>query len=486
MAFLFRNIRLSIRQKVVMGFILSIIGVLILGVVAYRNLLRIEQKLNFVVIGRELHDDLLEVRRYEKNYLLYKGRENYEQAMANLEKAKKTSQAIQSDFKGLEGAPYLAKLQGAIEDYSKALKELLFLSEDKSPNRLQMAEIERKLRETGKDLVDLSLKLAEFEHSRIKQILQILKRDLGYLSLIFVILGVFLTILVTRKIVKPLSIIEKTTNRIAQGDFKPLPVVMTNDETQAVVEAFNRMITELEKRQEQLVQAQKLSSLGILTSGIAHQLNNPLNNISTSCQILMEEIHGGDKAHINKLLANIDQEVDRSRDIVKGLLDFSREREFQLNWINLENLVLRTIQLVSSQLPPGVEITCDIPEDLDIYLDVQKFQEVLLNLVLNSIQAMPEGVGLITIDAKENHHNMEITIKDNGFGIPSEQLPYIFDPFFSTKEVGYGTGLGLSVAHGIVERHGGTITVKSSVGEGTGFTINLPLGNETHPQEGGV
>ncbi len=473
----FQNIRLTIRQKVIFGFILTIICVLTIGVVAYRNLLRIEQKFEFVVIGHELHDDLLEVRRYEKNYLLYNGRDNYEHTVLNLEKARNVSLAIQSDFRGLEGAVYLAKLQRAIEIYGKSLNELLVLTEGKNPTKLQIADVEKQLRETGKDLVDLSLKLAEFEHTRIREILQVLKRNLSYLALIFIVLGVFLTIIVTRKIVRPLRVIERTTNRIARGDFSPLPVNQSGDETQTVVEAFNKMISELEKHQMQLVRAQKLSSLGILTSGIAHQLNNPLNNISTSCQILLEEIHHGDREHINRLLTNIDQEVDRTRDIVKGLLDFSREREFQLDWVNLENIVLRTIQLISSQLPPGVEILSEIPEDLDIYLDGQKFQEVLLNLVLNAIQAMPQGTGLVNISAKKNYQDIEITIEDDGCGIPSENLPNIFDPFFSTKEVGYGTGLGLSVAHGIVERHGGTITVKSKLGGGSVFTINLPLGS---------
>ena len=482
----FKNIRLTIRQKVMIGFILSIIGVLTIGVIAYRNLLRIEQKLKFVVIGHELHDDLLEVRRYEKNYLLYKGRDNFEYTVLNLDKARNVSQAIQSDFRGLEGATYLAELQSAIEIYNKSLHELLVLTESKKPTKLKIADVERQLRETGKDLVDLSLKLAEFEHTRIREILQVLKRNLSYLALIFIVLGVFLTIIVTRKIIRPLSVIERTTNRIARGDFTLLPVIQTKDETQSVVEAFNKMITELEKRQEQLVQAQKLSSLGILTSGIAHQLNNPLNNISTSCQILLEDFQYGDVEHIKKLLTNIDQEIDRTRDIVVGLLDFSREREFQLDWINLENIVLRTIQLVSSQMPPGVEILSEIPEDLDIYMDGQKFQEVLLNLVLNAIQAMPQGTGLININAKKNYQDIEITIKDDGCGIPSENLPHIFDPFFSTKEIGYGTGLGLSVAHGIVERHGGSITVKSKLGEGSVFAIKLPLGSKTYPEEGGV
>jgi signal transduction histidine kinase len=133
-----------------------------------------------------------------------------------------------------------------------------------------------------------------------------------------------------------------------------------------------------------------------------------------------------------------------------------------------------------------VEILFEIPEDLDIYIDGQKFQEVLLNLVLNAIQAMPQGTGLININAKKNYQDIEITIKDDGCGIPSENLPHIFDPFFSTKDIGYGTGLGLSVAHGIVERHGGSITVKSKLGEGSVFAIKLPLGSKTYPEEGGV
>ena len=468
---------LSIRQKVVLGFALSIIAFVGVGIIAYYNLLTIERKIQFVVRGHELHNTLLEARRYEKNFLLYGQRENIKEALMHLERGKEVYLRLHPDVRGLKGITYLEKLESEMNGYGQLLRELVAEEGGHNSSPRTREEIEAEIRHVGKDLVDLSLRLSDFEHSRVQQIVKSLKAKIVFFASILLLLGSFLTVLVTRKIVKPLTVIEGTTKRIAQGDFKPLPVVQTRDETQSVVEAFNTMISELEKRQDQLVQAQKLSSLGILTSGIAHQLNNPLNNISTSCQILQEEIDGGNSEFIDKLLHNIDQEVDRSRDIVKGLLEFSREREFQESRINLENLVIRTTRLVASQLPTGVEVFTEIPEELDIIVDAQKLQEVLLNLLLNAAQAMPDEVGHITITAAEDTKakQVEILVKDTGCGIPEDHLPFIFDPFFSTKEVGYGTGLGLSVAHGIIEQHKGTLSVASRVGEGSVFTVRLPM-----------
>jgi signal transduction histidine kinase len=467
---------------VVLGFVLSIIAFVGVGIIAYYNLLTIERKIGFVVRGHELHNTLLEARRYEKNFLLYGQRENIKEALTHLERGKEVYVRLHPDVRGLKGITYLEKLESEMNGYGQLLRELVAEEGGHNPSPRTREEIEAEIRRVGKDLVDLSLRLSDFEHTRVQQIVKSLKTKIVFFASILLLLGSFLTVLVTRKIVRPLTVIEGTTKRIAQGDFKPLPVVQTRDETQSVVEAFNKMISELEKRQDQLVQAQKLSSLGILTSGIAHQLNNPLNNISTSCQILQEEIDGGNSEFIGKLLHNIDQEVDRSRDIVKGLLEFSREREFQHDLVNLENLVIRTTRLITSQLPAGVEIFTEIPEELDIYVDAQKLQEVLLNLLLNASQAMPNEVGRITVTAAEDKRakEVEIMIKDSGCGIPDENLPHIFDPFFSTKEVGYGTGLGLSVAHGIIEQHNGTLSVESRVGEGTVFTIRLPLREQNH------
>jgi signal transduction histidine kinase len=152
-------------------------------------------------------------------------------------------------------------------------------------------------------------------------------------------------------------------------------------ENQQVLQALNRMTSELEKRQEQLLQARKLSSIGILTSGVAHQLNNPLNNISTSCQILLEEFGHGDPEFMHKMLTNIEQEVHRARDTVKGLLEFSRDKEFALVPHSLKEVVDRAVRLMSSQVPPGIDIVRDVQADMLLNLDAQRLQEVFLNLL---------------------------------------------------------------------------------------------------------
>jgi signal transduction histidine kinase len=286
-------------------------------------------------------------------------------------------------------------------------------------------------------------------------------------------------VLVSRKIIYPLKVIEGTTRRIARGDFRPLPVLDTRDETQNVVEAFNRMVEELAKRQDQLVQSKKMSSLGILTAGIAHQLNNPLNNISTSCQIVMEELDEGDRELLRKMLGNIEQEVHRARDIVKGLLEFSRARDFAIQSVPLAQVVQRSIKLISSQVPPAIELINEVPEDLILQIDPQRMQEVFLNLLMNAMQAITEPPGQIRIAAKldEEHQIALITVADTGQGIPPEALDRVFDPFFTLKEEGLGTGLGLSIVYGIVEKHRGKIDVESTVGEGTRFLIQIPMGS---------
>jgi two-component system NtrC family sensor kinase len=467
-------VHLNIRQKVIVGLIACVLAIVFIGGFSYHYLRAIELKQHIVQIADDLREIVLEIRRYEKNYLLYGQEEDFRQNQRYTGQALEVLAKIVPDVKNLRVASQLDTFRQELVSYQQLMDRLA--EQIKGRGQANRRDLEEQLRTRGKSLVDLSVQLVAFERRRILEIIDTLKTQL------FISLGAFLAFMgffsyiVSRKIVRPLRVIEFTTERIAQGNFKPLPVLKTRDETQRVVEAFNRMVAELEKRQDQLVQGKKMSSLGVLTAGIAHQLNNPLNNISTSCQIILEELDDGDKDLLRKLLTNVDQEVYRARDIVKGLLEFSRVRDFALKMVPLEDVVKRSVRLISSQVPPGIDVVTEVPGDLILELDPQRLQEVFLNLLMNAIQAIKEPPGEIKIAARADVPNREvvITVADTGVGIPKEELDRIFDPFFTTKEVGVGTGLGLSIVYGIIDKHHGRISVESQEGEGTRFTIRMP------------
>ncbi len=475
------SLRLNIRQKVAVGFVACMALIGLIGGLSYNYLRTIEFKQHVVTIADDIRELILEIRRYEKNYLLYGSMEDLKANQNYTREAMEALVQIEPEVKNLKVAGQVELLRQELLAYGQLMEQMSApsgqaASRGQHRNSVTPAQ-EEELRGRGKRLVELSRHLVTFERQRILEIISSLKTQLLFSLVLFLIFGGFLMVIVSRKVIRPLRVIEGTTHRIAQGDFRPLPVLGTKDETQQVVEAFNRMVAELEKRQHQLVQSKKMSSLGILTAGIAHQLNNPLNNISTSCQIILEELDHGDSEFFRKMLTNIEQEVHRSRDIVKGLLEFSRVRDFALKPIPLEDVVQRSVKLISSQVPPGIDIVADVPWDLILNIDAQRMQEVFLNLLMNAIQAIDDTSGEIRIRAWADQLRGQavIAVEDTGAGIPQGELDRVFDPFFTTKEVGLGTGLGLSIVYGIIERHHGTIAVESQVGEGTRFIIRLPL-----------
>jgi len=474
-----QKLQLNIRQKIVVGFIASILIIGTIALLSYHYLRAIELKQHVAELANDLRETILEIRRYEKNYLLYGSHEDLHENLRYSQLALENLEEIVSESKHLRVASQLDLLNKELLAYQRVMQLI-----DDTPNPLRGRQgrvvtpaQEEELREKGKSLVELSQQLVKFERDRILDIINSLKTQLLISTVLFVISGIGLTMIVSRKIVRPLKVIENTTLRIARGDFRPLPVLATRDETQQVVEAFNRMVAELERRQDQLVQSKKMSSIGILTAGVAHQLNNPLNNISTSCQIALEELAQGDQQLLRRMLGHIEQEVHRARDIVKGLLEFSRARDFALQPTHLAEVVKRSLKLISSQVPPGIDIINEVPEDLILDLDAQRMQEVFLNLLMNAIQAITETPGQIRITAQvaDDRRHAVISVADTGEGIPTETLDSIFDPFFSTKEVGLGTGLGLSIAYGIIQKHRGTISARSAPGEGARIDIRLPL-----------
>jgi two-component system NtrC family sensor kinase len=300
---------------------------------------------------------------------------------------------------------------------------------------------------------------------------------------VFLILGILVAFYVGRLLVRPLFQMQQAMDKIAHGDFTPLPEPQSrSEEFFALFRAFNRMIHELEVHQEQLVQSRKIAAVGTLTSGIAHELNNPINNIVLTAEALKEDFPSLGQEEALGLIQDILVQSERASEIVKGLLDFSRSEHPDFDRLSIAAVVHDTLKLVRNQLAlSGIQVEEEYPPGLPaIHGDRKSLQQVFLNLFINAIQAMLEG-GTLVIRAhpSEDGHWLRVEVRDTGVGIDPEHLPRIFDPFYTTKQVGRGTGLGLSVTYGIVEKHGGHIEVQSQKGKGSTFTVVLPVLDET-------
>jgi PAS domain S-box-containing protein len=226
--------------------------------------------------------------------------------------------------------------------------------------------------------------------------------------------------------------------------------------------------------EEQMQQTDKLSSIGLLAAGVAHEVNTPLAGISSYSQMLMQQIPESDPRY--QLLEKIHRQTSRASSIVNNLLNFSRVSDSRFAPIEMNRVLDDTIQLLEAQLHnTNIEVARNYSERLPVTPgNAPKLQQVFMNLILNARDAMPGG-GRLEISTEYDDQNVIISFRDTGVGIDPENLARIYDPFFTTKQIGKGTGLGLAVSYGVIKDHGGEITVESKVGEGTTFRITIPL-----------
>jgi hypothetical protein len=233
-------------------------------------------------------------------------------------------------------------------------------------------------------------------------------------------------------------------------------------------------ITDRAELERQLIQADKLSSIGLLAAGVAHEVNTPLAVISTYAQMLARQVSGDEQK--SRMLDKIARQTFRASEIVNSLLNFSRTSQSEFGEVDLNRVVRETAGLLEHQLAKsGVRVEFNLEEPLPpIKGDAGKLQQVFLNLFLNARDAM-EGGGLLRVRTWGGEQSAFVDVADSGKGIPPELVGRIYDPFFTTKSAKKGTGLGLSVSYGIVREHGGTIEVESLPGAGTCFHLDFPL-----------
>ncbi|OGW20820.1 MAG: hypothetical protein A2077_02265 [Nitrospirae bacterium GWC2_46_6] len=398
-----------------------------------------------------------------------------------------------------------SEIEGHIKQYKQDMS-ILITTNDRS----QMRILEKTATQKGNTIIGLLEKIrhaADKMRDEIKNKRNILinrSRNMISITIAFgFILSMAIFIVVIKGITGPINALISGIQKIAGGDFSQRVEVRTKDEIGFMAEAFNNMTEklstimaekdgllktlqgfneELEKKvkeateklrlaQENMVRTETLAAVGTLAAGVSHEISTPLNTIIGFTQLTLSELD--DANPVKGDLRVIEQEAVRCKRIVQGLLNFAKPQKYEEKLTDINNIIEETISLIEYQ--PSMKkivIKKNFDKDLvSIEADPMQLKQVFLNLILNAVQAMPEGGDLI-ITTGNADKDIEISISDTGAGIPEEEQQKIFQPFYTTKKE--GTGLGLSISYGIIKRHGGEIFIKSSQGSGTTFRISIP------------
>jgi signal transduction histidine kinase len=434
-----------------------------------QNLNLILTKLRFVEIADDLNASLLEMRLSEKNYFLY----HDDTALLDIkEKIDSTLQSIELVHKDI----IKATGEGNLETLKTYLNSYSEVAENVRKGNHGDAEMETRFRAEGKRLREFSNTITKLERIGVNNIISNSKNFLFLSFWAILICAVVVSHFLSQRIVRSLRKIENLAKTISLGNFSTIEGEMPADEFGSLMTAINSMSRELRNREEELIQSKKLASLGILTAGVAHELTNPLNNISMIAQNYIEYHDSLSREKKIEMMNTVDEEAKRIEEIVKNLLDFSKPKEGNFTETDINETIRKALPLVQNMLDiSNIDLKLSLgPRVPSVFVDGHQMQQVFVNLIVNAVQATASGGELyISTYADAAGDKVKVKIRDTGKGIPAEYLPHIFDPFFSTKGVS-GTGLGLSVSYGIIRNHAGNIKVESEVGVGTTFTIELP------------
>jgi two-component system NtrC family sensor kinase len=482
----------SLQDKITSAYLVLVIATVTLGIIAFSDLLFLGRQVNEGEAVSDLKDAVLEMRREEKNLFLYADSEALSSADDYAELSLEWLRSYKSVLISIMRHSDISAMAANLNDYRLKLVIWKNASVDgRQPLQDEIRTLGHRIYLSVESLSKQERKMLETAVEKSRWFLLI---SLFMIGLSIYVVGRQLK----RVAVTPLKQLESRLLPIAEGRFNRLEPPSRDREFMTFTNAFNRMLKELEIRQKRMLQSDKLASLGILASGVAHELNNPLSNISSSCQLLMEELTEADPVQLNNWLQQIESETERGRSIVRTLLDFGSQRVFQKHRMKLVDIINETQTIVNATLQQySVKLTVNVPDELMVAVDKQRIQQLFINLIQNALHAAGQGVevhisamlcerGVSMIpDGAEVAGNLkcitdydgrfiEILVGDNGPGIPMESLSKVFDPFFTTSEPGHGAGLGLYIVQEIVREHDGCLGIASRPGKGTQVIVLLP------------
>ncbi len=461
----------SLKVKIVSSFTVVFLVTAFSSIASIFAISRVEQKVEVMEQMAVITLKTLLVRQKEKNFLLYGN-------LQELADAKNLLTDIRKKITKLDPI-YLKDFRNVnilINSYEKIINKFLSGKEyGKTENVLKAT-----LREKGHTLMTMIIKRANSLKDKLET--EILKyKEMSFLLLwIAIPIGLLLCLFLAEWILEPIEYVRKQAINVMSGKIKAIPLEPIADkcmECDGLVRSINKMLDTIESKQQQLVQSEKLAAIGKVTAGIAHEINNPLNNISLTAEVLLEDMENMTCDERREMINDILVQAGRARDIVHHLLQFSRmKKSTLLEKVDLAQLVENTLNLLKNELKiTRTKVKTKVEKGMAIIFgNPNRLQQVLVNIILNAMQAMGERGSLgISLRVDKKTKKAYLSIKDNGPGIPDEVLQHVVEPFYTTKKD--GTGLGLSVSYGIIKEHKGEIHIDSKKGKGTTVTIELPL-----------
>ncbi len=514
---------MTLKKKIFLTSFISFITICTLVLAGYANLIKTKKEIRFLELSDILSSKSLQLRRHEKNFFLYRDMKEIKDVHAHIEDLK----AILKDSTTTYNTENLLNLKVNIEEYEEVFNRIELIAGNfqkefdklkplfsQNPGLLQLTEstyLERPLvnaeileqlirlnknnpaiinlheldteiialRKSGEEILNISEALDKSAREKVEKYISFLHTVAIYLFPLFLLIGLGTSFIINHDILSRLKILTEAIEKTGTGEFSMLTITIPakQDEVGELISKMeNGLITrddEIRDKNEELLLSKKLASLGTLASGVAHELNNPLNNVYMAAQTLSRKIdYEMCPKIIDESIVDIFTETLRMKRIVSDLLEYSRQRIPESELINIVDFIGDLFQRMKANgVMADVKYIVTGNEDIKVYADSGLLEQVFINLCGNAVDAM-EGNGTLEIIINRVGPVVQIKFTDTGKGIPSEDIPKIFDPFFTNKEK--GTGLGLATVYSIIESHNGKIVVTSEPDKGTTFIITLP------------
>ena len=520
---------MSLKRKIVLSFFISAFIIAILAAFEYLSFVEIRKEIRYLEITDTISRKSLQLRRHEKNYFLYSP-ENMEEESAAVHAYLGELKELLTQNPGIDRTDNLS-LRKSIADYEqrftaieaeagrltdlfKKVKAVYPKSEQKYFPLVEATFLERPvrsaeflvtlfhlprghaltsglrslgeeillLRKTGEDILVISKDLDKVAREKAETVIRVSQIAILVFFPLFFFVGIGMLFFISTNVVRRLMLLISVVERTGKGSYPHLTISREKgrslDEVGVLIDKFNDMEdqlalheAELESKNRELMQTKKLAAIGTLAAGVAHELNNPLNNIYLSTQVLAREVSTNCPPDMKEVFSDILSQTVRVKKIVGDLLEFARGREPHFQDVELAGLIRGLFKRIRNE---GESVACTLASDRSevmVWADQGQLEQVFINLFTNAVEAMA-GRGELQVNISSAGDGVTITVVDSGAGIHREALEKIFEPFYTTKDK--GTGLGLAIVHTLIKKNHGDITVASEEGRGTTFTIALP------------